>query len=229
MLIKGLQKLTLLDYPGKISCTVFLGGCNMRCPFCHNSTLVLCNTPDSISEEELLVFLESRVGRLSGVCVSGGEPTLHHDLPELLKKIKLLGFDVKLDTNGTNPKMLRSLISEGLVDYVAMDIKNSPEKYQITCGVDRTDILEKVKLSIAILKEGSIPFEFRTTLVRELHTAEDISAIGRWLSGEESYYLQSYRDEGDLLVGGFSSYTPEETRGLLKILCKYIKNAEIRS
>lgn len=287
MLIKGLQKLTLLDFPGRIACTVFLGGCNMRCPFCHNGSLVL-GGGEEISEDELLAFLESRRGRLSGVCVSGGEPTLHPDLPDLVKKIKDLGFEVKLDTNGTNPKMLSRLISDGLVDYVAMDIKNSPEKYAVTAGLDdecsvsrqnrlisdfdvanaqkqeamgsesteesgstiirecgqasdnndtadgsipaeNLPIMEKIKHSCDILLQNLVDFEFRTTLIRELHSEEDIRAIGKWLSGKEKYFLQTYRDEGDLLVGGFTSYTPEQTRDLLSVLREYIPNAEIRS
>ena len=135
MLIQGLQKLTLLDYPGYIACTVFTGGCNMRCPFCHNGSLALGQGGLNISTEELLAFLDSRAGRLEGVCISGGEPTLHPDLPDLIREIKSRGFKVKLDTNGTNPEMLLSLINDGLLDYVAMDVKNSPEKYGLTAGV----------------------------------------------------------------------------------------------
>lgn len=236
MKICGLQKLTLLDYPGKMGCTVFLGGCNFRCPFCHNGGLVL---PDRLREvmsvDELLAFLDSRRGRLQGICISGGEPSLNLDLPDLLRDIKSRGFEVKLDTNGTNPEMLSLLIDEGLVDYVAMDIKNSLKKYALTagfddeCRIDRVEFLiEKVKESASILMQGRVDFEFRTTLVRELHTVEDIHSIGEWLSGSEKYFLQSYRNEGDLLVGGFSAFTPEETEGLLAELKRYIPNAEIR-
>ena len=240
MLIKGLQKITLLDYPGKIACTVFLGGCNFRCPFCHNGSLVLPEMfGETIEQSDLLAFLDSRVGRLQAVCISGGEPTLHNDLPTLLSEIKSRGFLVKLDTNGTNPEMLFSLIADGLVDYVAMDIKNSPESYALTAGlvqnVDETSSAEKlnsnlsaVRESAALLMEGRVDFEFRTTLVRELHSAEDIRAIGEWLSGNERFYLQTYRDEGDLLVGGFTAFTPAETAELLAILREYIPGAEIR-
>ncbi len=232
MLIKGLQRLTLLDYPGKIACTLFTGGCNMRCPFCHNGALALGQGEADISTEELLSFLDSRRGRLQGVCISGGEPTLHSDLPELIGEIKARGFAVKLDTNGTEPEMLSRLISDGLVDYVAMDIKNSPEKYAETAGLapnsQTARIIENVRLSAGLLMSGAVDFEFRTTLMRELHSAEDIIAIGKWLSGDEKYYLQTYRDEGDLLVGGFSPYTRAETEELLKKLKEFIPNAEIR-
>ena len=234
MRILGLQKLTLLDYPGQIACTVFTAGCNMRCPFCHNGGLALGEGGEEISIEELLAFLDSRRGRLGGVCVSGGEPTLHRDLPELLREIKSRGFAVKLDTNGTNPDMLSALIADGLVDYVAMDIKNTPEKYYETCGLNsefgirNSKLLDNVKASAGILMQGKVDFEFRTTLVRELHSAEDIRAIGEWLAGGEKYFLQTYRDEGDLLVGGFSAYTREETEQFLAILREYIPNASAR-
>ena len=235
MKIQGLQKLTLLDYPGKIACTVFLGGCNFRCPFCHNGGLALGGDSDGImSVEELLSFLDSRRGRLQGVCVSGGEPTLHSDLPELIGEIKSRGFEVKLDTNGTNPEMLRSLIESRLIDYVAMDIKNSPDKYEITAGlnskfeIQNSKLIESVKQSAEFLMQGGVDFEFRTTLVKELHTDDDIENIGKWLEGSEKYFLQTYRDEGDLLVGGFTAFTTAETDRLLQLLKKYVPNAEIR-
>ena len=235
MLINGLQKLTLLDYPGHIACTVFTGGCNMRCPFCHNGSLALGRGDLNISVDELLAFLDSRTGRLDGVCVSGGEPTLHHDLPDLLREIKARGFDVKLDTNGTNPEMLSRLIDEGLVDYVAMDVKNSPERYGETAGLSSRFkvqgsklILENIEQSADILMQGKVDFEFRTTLMRELHSEDDIRAIGKWLSGGEKYFLQTYRDEGDLLVGGFTPFTAVETWRLLTVLREFIPNAEIR-
>ena len=235
MLIKGLQKLTLLDYPGKIACTVFLGGCNFRCPFCHNGSLVLPERMgESISVEEFLAFLDSRRGRLQGVCVSGGEPTLHADLPEFLAEIKARGFSVKLDTNGTNPEMLLGLINDGLVDYVAMDIKNSPEKYALTAGINaecrmkNAELIDRVRESASLLMQRRVDFEFRTTLMFELHTAEDMRAIGEWLSGEERFFLQTYRDEGDLIVGGFTPFTAQETKELLEVLREYIPNAEIR-
>lgn len=235
MHIKGLQKVTLLDYPGKIACTVFLGGCNFRCPFCHNGSLVL---PDRMGQDvgydELLAFLDARRGRLQGVCVSGGEPTLHKDLPLLLSEIKARGFEVKLDTNGTDPELLLSLINDGLVDYVAMDIKNSPDKYLITAGLSAdgvangVELLEKVKQSASILMQGRVDFEFRTTLMKELHTSEDMEAIGLWLRGPAKLFLQTYREEGDLIIGGFTPFARGETEALLATLRKYLPNAEIR-
>ena len=236
MKILGLQKLTLLDYPGKIACTVFLGGCNFRCPFCHNGSLVLPEKMgESISGEELLSFLDSRVGRLQGVCVSGGEPTLHSDLPELLSEIKARGFSVKLDTNGTNPEMLLGLINDGLVDYVAMDIKNSPEKYALTVGMKNAECrtqnaewFQSVCQSSEILMQGRVDFEFRTTLIKELHTADDMRSIGEWLHGDEKLFLQTYREDGDLIVGGFTPFTRAETESLLATVQQYIPNAEIR-
>lgn len=235
MKICGIQKLTLLDYPGRLACTIFLGGCNLRCPFCHNGSLVIeGSTEGIISQGDFFDFLKSRQGRLDGVCVSGGEPTLHPQLPLLLGRIKSEGFAVKLDTNGTNPEMLSLLIADGLVDYVAMDIKNSLEKYESTAGmnskfeIQNSKLIDSVRQSAKILMKGAVDFEFRTTLVKELHTADDLEAIGRWLSGEEKYFLQSYRDEGDLLVGGFTPPSAEELQEYLTILRRYIPNAQIR-
>ena len=232
MLILGLQKMTLLDYPGKIACTVFLGGCNFRCPYCHNASLAMPDgSHDAISVDDFLAFLDARVGRLQGVCISGGEPTLHSDLPELIREIKSRGFAVKLDTNGTNPEMLLSLINDGLLDYVAMDIKNSPEKYIDTISNFEfriSNFSEQITRSVDILMQGRIDFEFRTTLVKELHDEETMEDIGRWILGSEKYFLQTYRDEGDLIEGGFTAYSREETEALLAIVKKYLPNAEIR-
>ena len=233
MLILGLQKLSLLDYPGKIACTVFLGGCNFRCPYCHNGSLALGQGEAVMDMDEFLAFLDKRRGRLEGVCISGGEPTLHHDLPELIAEIKSRGYAVKLDTNGTNPEMLSSLINNGLIDYVAMDIKNSPDRYFESIGNSKFEIrnsklIENVEASASILMQGLVDFEFRTTLTRELHSAEDMMKIGQWIQGAEKYFLQTYRDEGDLIEGGFTAYSREETEELLGIVKKYLPNAEIR-
>ena len=232
MNIKGLQKLTLLDYPDRLACTVFLGGCNFRCPFCHNASLVL---PDMMGEDmsadDFFAFLDSRVGRIDAVCISGGEPTLMPDLPDFIREIKARGFLVKLDTNGSNPEMLSVLIDSGLLDYVAMDIKNSPEKYAETIGlsVEKTKkILEQVKKSASILMEGRVDFEFRTTVMPELHSETDMIEIGRWLSGDEKFFLQSYREEGDQIVGGFTPPTSEELSKLLYELKRFIPNANVR-
>ena len=229
MLILGLQKLSLLDYPGKIASTVFLGGCNFRCPFCHNGSLVLPERMgETIDLDSFFAFLDARRGRLQGVCVSGGEPTLQADMPEFLAEITARGFSVKLDTNGTNPEMLFSLINDGLVDYVAMDIKNSPDKYLQTAGLNAEFLLRGVKESASLLIQGRVDFEFRTTLMKELHSVEDMRAIGQWLAGGEKFFLQTYREEGDLIVGGFTPFTAHETKELLEVLREYIPNAEIR-
>lgn len=228
MLIKGLQKLTLLDFPEKIACTVFLGGCNFRCPYCHNASLVIPEKfGEDISEEEFFGFLKMRRGRLEGVCISGGEPTLHKELPSFIEKIKSYIPEVKLDTNGTNPEMLEELIMRGLVDYVAMDIKNSREKYPMTVGKADFDT-SAVERSAEILMRGKIPFEFRTTVVKELHTAKDVESIGRWLSGNEKFYLQTFKDSGDLISSGMSAYSDREMDELTRILKKHIPGAEWR-
>ncbi|MBQ8879366.1 MAG: anaerobic ribonucleoside-triphosphate reductase activating protein [Clostridia bacterium] len=228
MKIKGLQKLTLLDFPGEIACTVFLGGCNFRCPFCHNASIVLPEREaENISVESFLEFLDSRRGKLSGVCVSGGEPTLSADLPNFLREIKSRGLRVKLDTNGYLPGVLESLIDEGLVDYVAMDIKNSMERYGETVGIDRFNV-SPIDRSARLLMTGRVDFEFRTTVTVELHDADSIRAIGEWLRGDESFYLQTFLDSGDLLSCGLSPYSKEEMESLTAILREYIPRAELR-
>ena len=228
MHIAGLQKLTLLDFPGRIACTVFLGGCNLRCPFCHNASLVLPreDAPPPLTVDELLAFLQKRRGRLQGVCVTGGEPTLCPDLPDLLRQIHLLGYEVKLDTNGTNPTMLRALLDEGLVDYVAMDIKNSPHRYAETCG--GMDVLDKVRESAALLMDGDTDYEFRTALAYPLHTVEDMAAIGHWLQGARRYFLQQFVDSGDLIGTGLTPLTPEEMEAMREAVLPYIKETTIR-
>ena len=229
MLIKGLQKLTLLDYPDRLACTVFIGGCNFRCPFCHNASLVLPEKfGDTIDVSDLMKFLKTRVGRLDGVCISGGEPTLMPDLPRLIEEIKTLGFLVKLDTNGSNPKMLSELIDRGLLDYVAMDIKSSPDGYPRLIGVDSPTLIGAVKESVEILRQGRVDYELRTTLVDQLHSEEDMHMIGSWLPRDAKYYLQSYRDEGDLIVGGFSAPDESKMRKYLEIVKNYLPNSHIR-
>ena len=227
MRIGGLQKVTLLDYPGKVACTVFLPGCNLRCPFCHNPALAL---PDratgGLSTEELLAFLETRRGKLDGVCVTGGEPTLYEDLPALLRQIRALGFAVKLDTNGTNPDMLEALAQEGLLDYAAMDIKNSPDRYAETCG--GVDLLGPVKQSAALLMAGAVDYEFRTTLVRELHRPEDLDAIAAWLAGAPRYYLQNFVDSGNLIGRGYHGFTAEQLQGFAERVRPFFGAVELR-
>lgn len=227
MVIRGLQKLTLLDFPGKLAATVFLGGCNFRCPFCHNASLVLSGEGDRISEDEFFAFLEKRRGMLEGVCVSGGEPTLQKEIFSFIERIKAQGYLVKLDTNGYEPEVLEQLLSRRLVDYVAMDIKNSQHAYGQTAGIPDLDI-EKIKRSAALLMNGTTPFEFRTTVVKELHGEENIRRIGEWLRGEEKFYLQAFRDSGDIISSGMSAHTEETMTALLGVLREYIPNAEMR-
>ena len=230
MILKGLQKLTLLDFPSKMACTVFAGGCNFRCPFCHNASLVIGNRladSPTLPEEEFFSFLDKRKNILEGVCVSGGEPTLSPDIIPFLYNIKKRGFLVKLDTNGSMPNVIADAVSEGLVDYVAMDIKNSKESYAKTVGLENYDV-GNVALSAELLMGCGVEYEFRTTLVRELHSEGDIISIGKWLAGAKKYFLQTFLDSGDLIESGFGSYTKNETEHLLSLLKEYIPNAQIR-
>ena len=194
--IGGIQKTTLIDYPGRVAATVFLIGCNFRCPFCYSAELVLpekIKLQPRISDKEFFGFLRDRRGLLEGIVVCGGEPTIHQELPDFIKKIKDLGFLVKLDTNGSNPRMLKELMDKKLIDYVAMDVKTCREKYNEAAGtkVNINDIEE----SIRMLKEGKIDYEFRTTVVPTVHSKEDILRIAQWLKPAKKYYLQGFRPE----------------------------------
>lgn len=210
MRICGLQKLSMVDYPGKLAATVFTGGCNLRCPFCHNAPLVIGAAQAPVLEEsEVLDFLATRKGLLDGVVLSGGEPLLQPDAADFLRKLRQLGFSIKLDTNGCYPEQLRSILEAELVDYVAMDLKNAPAKYSQTVGLKNFD-LSPVEESIQILKTGCIDYEFRTTVVREFHTAEDIRAIGTWVQGAPRYFLQHFVDSGNLISQGLHPVSPEE-------------------
>lgn len=224
MLISGLNKTTLLDYPERVAATVFTGGCNFRCPFCHNAGLVLSPlSQEMFSEEEILSFLKKRKGILSGVCITGGEPTIQQDLPEFLAKIKELGYAIKLDTNGSHPKLLQKLLDTHQIDYVAMDIKNIPSEYPDTAGCSEMDILS-VKKSVELLKRSSISYEFRTTVVKELHTLEKLQEICRWIEGSPKYFLQQFEDSGELLAEKTTSgicyhgYQDEELRNFVQQL-----------
>jgi len=238
MKIHGLNKLTLLDYPGHMACLIFTGACNYRCPFCHNASLVLNpNSQPSISEEEIFAFLQSRKGILEGVCISGGEPTLQADLPEFIRKIRTMGFHVKLDTNGSRPGILKALLEEGLLDYVSMDIKNALKKYLSTIGIPESVsgfnnlITDSVRQSAELLMQSSIPYEFRTTVVKELHNEEDLLSIGKWLNGANAYYLQSFRDSETLVgasLGQFHAYEPEQMRAFRDMLKPYFETVEVR-
>ena len=198
MLIAGLNKTTLLDYPGRVAATIFTGGCNFRCPFCHNAGLVLTpSSAEAFSEEEVFSFLQKRKNVLGGVCITGGEPTLQEDLPEFIAKIKALGYAVKLDTNGYRPEVLKSLLDADLLDYVAMDIKNCKEKYGLTAGVGIK--IEQIRESVNILKDSQIDYEFRTTVVKEFHNREDIRRIGDWIKGCPRYYLQQFVESENII------------------------------
>ena len=224
--ISGLQKTTLLDYPGRVACTVFLSGCNLRCPFCHNAALVTSSPPPAMGEDAFFAFLDKRRGILDGVCVTGGEPTLRPELPEFLRKIRDKGFLVKLDTNGTDPALLRRLLKEGLVDYAAMDIKGAPSRYAEICG--GADVLERVRESAALLMEGSVDYEFRTTCVHPYHDPAAMEEIGRWLTGARRYYLQAFVDSGDLVGSGVSPLSQEEMQALRQAVLAYVPNTQLR-
>ncbi len=225
MTIAGLQKTTLLDFPGKVACTVFLRGCNFRCPFCQNGEILESGEGD-ITEEELFSFLTKRKGILDGVCVSGGEPLLQADTPALLQKIKSLGYAVKLDTNGAFPARLKQLCRDGLVDFVAMDIKNSPQKYEKTAGVKVN--MDAVFESASFLLSGKTPYEFRTTVVKELHTGEDFVRIGQWLRGANRYFLQNFRDSDAVLCKGLSPCSDAQMQAFKQLLLPFIPHALIR-
>lgn len=227
MKICGLNKTTLLDYPGKVAATIFVGGCNFRCPFCHNGDLVLHSDKiQGYSEEEIFSFLRKRKNVLEGVCITGGEPTLYTELYDFIRKIKEIGYLVKLDTNGSNPEMLCRLADEGLIDYVAMDIKAPIDSYNKVCGawVD----IKKIEKSVEFLKQSKILYEFRTTVVKELHTREDILKIGQWIFGAENYYLQSYQETDKNISTGYSPMDRETLFELKNKLKNFVKNVKVR-
>ncbi len=224
----GLQKLTLLDYPGNMACTVFTGGCNFRCPFCHNRSLVFLNENDSeISTSDILDYLETRSKVLDGVCITGGEPLLHKGIRTFIEKVRSLGLKVKLDTNGSNFAVLKQLIDDGLVDYVAMDIKNSPEKYQETIGLQGYDLGE-IEKSKNYLLENHVEYEFRTTVVKEFHDIADFENIGKWIKGARHYYLQNFEDHGTCIQEGLSEVGPDVLEQMRQTVMPYVENVEIR-
>lgn len=229
MNIQGIEKLSLLDYPGKLCCTIFTGGCSMRCPFCHNAPLVLGSTIEAnrMEWDELIQFLMSRTGLLDAVCISGGEPTLQQGLADRIREIKGLGFLVKLDTNGTNPKLIKELVDAGLVDYIALDVKNSPAKYAATAGMDSFD-LGPVQESVEFLLSSPVDYEFRTTVVKELHDENDLLAIARWLKGAKRYYLQQFVDSGNTIKPGLHAYPAAEMERFRQIIQPLIPSVELR-
>lgn len=220
--------MTLLDYPGKIAATVFTGGCNFLCPFCHNASFVLNDgKAQNISREEFFNFLIKRKGLLDGVCISGGEPLLQKEISKFISEIKALGFLVKLDTNGSFPSELKALVGNGLLDYVAMDIKNSPAGYAKTAGTTEA-VLAKINESVDFLLAGHVEYEFRTTVVRDFHTREDFAAIGKWIQGAEKYFLQYFVDSGDLIQPGLRGVEKAELAAFADIVREYVPSVQIR-
>jgi len=228
-MIKGLQRVSIIDFPKRICAVVFTGGCNFRCPYCHNPELVVDweNLP-TISEEEVFSFLEHRRGLLDGICITGGEPTIHKKLPNFIKKIKKKGFQVKLDTNGTNPSMIEELINEGLLDYIAMDVKATPEKYNIATGVSVN--IKDIKKSTKAIMEGKIDYEFRTTVFPDFFSTEDAKKIGEWLKGARRFVLQRPR-KLKMLLDVFKDrpiYAEKELNNIKNILSNYVEEVIIR-
>ena len=236
MKIHGLQKMTLLDFPEHVACTVFLGGCDLRCPYCHNYELATGKVPPVMEEEELLAFLAKRKGLLDGVAITGGEPCLHRDLPDFIARIRALGFAVKLDTNGTHPDMLREVLEKGLVDYVAMDVKNSPARYALTAGLTEKETDENsepafvsaVRESIRILMESGVDYEFRTTVVEELHREEDFEEIGALIKGTKRYFLQCFTDRDTVPYAGLSAPSKAKLEACAAIVRRYVGDVKIR-
>lgn len=230
MKVTGIQKLTLLDYPGVVACTVFTAGCNFRCPFCHNAMLVLPEQIDNecLTDDEVFGFLQKRRGVLDGVAVTGGEPLLHADMPEFLARVKELGYKIKLDTNGSNPELLSEIIKNKLVDRVAMDIKNAPEEYARTIGLESFDIAP-VERSKEMLLSGETDYEFRTTVVKGIHTKESLIGAAKWIEGAKEYYLQRFKDSGNLILpDGLSAYDEKQMHALADAVRDYVPTVEVR-
>ena len=230
MKVTGIQKLTLLDYPGVVACTVFTAGCNFRCPFCHNAMLVLPEQIDDecLTDDEVFGFLKKRRGVLDGVAVTGGEPLLHADMPEFLARVKELGYKIKLDTNGSNPELLSEIVKNKLVDRVAMDIKNAPEEYARTIGLKSFDIAP-VERSKEMLLRGDIDYEFRTTVVKGIHTKESLIGAAKWIEGAKEYYLQQFKDSGNLILpDGLSAYDEKQMHALADAVRDYVPTVEVR-
>ena len=219
--------MTLLDYPGKVACTVFLGGCDMRCPFCHNAELLDVNAPAEMDDAEFLSFLDKRHGLLDGVAITGGEPLLRSEIVPFLSAIHEKDFLIKLDTNGNHPDRLMEIVKEGLVDYVAMDIKNSPAKYGETIGIPSFDIA-KVRQSVAFLLEGHVDYEFRTTVVKPFHDEASFEQIGKWIQGANKYFLQQYVERDTVPGENLGTFSSEEMNRFLDIVTPYVKESALR-
>ena len=226
MKISGLQKLTLLDFPEKVACTVFTYGCNFRCPFCHNAGLVVGEQPEEVKEDDFFAYLDKRKGVLDGVAITGGEPTLQKDLIPFIEKIKERGLAVKLDTNGARPEVVKEILDQGIVDYFAMDVKNGPQKYAATAGVDVD--LDAIKESISLLITRAPDYEFRTTVVKGFHEKGDFEEIGKMIAGAKKYFLQKFTDSGAILGTGVGPCDEEEMESFLKEAQKYVPGAKIR-
>ena len=227
MKLHGIQKMTLLDFPGVVSCTIFLGGCDFRCPFCHNFELVDGTAQPVMDEDELMAFLESRKALLDGVAITGGEPLLHKELPRLMQRIRDTGYKVKLDTNGYHPALLKEILDAGLADYVAMDIKNSPEKYALTCGLETIN-MDLITESIDLLRNGSTDYEFRTTVINEFHEAADFPAIGAMIQGAKRYFLQRFTDRDTVPYGNLTAPSFEKMHEYAAIMQHFVTNTQLR-
>lgn len=227
MYIEGMQKLTLLDFPQNVACTLFAHGCNLRCPFCHNAGLVIRKPENRIDEAELTEFFNRRKGILDGICLTGGEPLAQADVIDFLKFLRSFGYKIKLDTNGFYPERLKEAIDEGLVDYIAMDIKSSRSGYAKAVGIDGIDI-SPVLESVKLIMESGIDYEFRTTAVKGLHLVSDFEDIGEWIAGAQQYFVQQFIDSGDLIKTGYEAFTPDETAKLVAAVRKHVPNATAR-
>lgn len=224
----GFQKMTLLDYPGKVACTLFTGGCNLRCPFCHNASLVLQPDASEVYEESyILEYLGKRRGLLDGVCITGGEPLLNRDLKDFIKKVKELGYSVKLDTNGSFPDRLAELVSDGLIDYVAMDVKNCKEKYALTVGIKNFDI-KNIEKTVEFLLKNTVDYEFRTTVVKQFHEPQDIERLAQWITGAKRYFLQGFVDSGNLIGQGLEAVDKNILIIMKEKAGKYLNSVQIR-
>ena len=228
MRFSGLQKMTLLDYPGKVACTLFTSGCNFRCPFCHNASLVTGGQTAVLEEEEILSFLKKRQGLLDGVAVTGGEPLLHEQLVPFLEKVKAMGYRIKLDTNGSFPERLEKIVSAGLADRVAMDIKNDPEDYGTAIGLRDPD-MDAIGRSREYLMHCGVEYEFRTTVVRGIHTEESLIALAKWISGAKEYYLQQYKDSGELIAPeGLGAFNDQEMKNFAEAVRPFVPSVSVR-